>query len=132
VSAGTAPAIGALSCPRCGAHVSDDQDWCLRCGDAARTRLAPTPNWRAPIALAAVVAALAGLVLALAFVALTRDEAPLQPTTATTAAPAATAPPAVTPAPPPTTAPPTATTAPTATPPAASTTTPPGATATTP
>jgi hypothetical protein len=134
VSTGTAPQTGAISCPRCGAHVSDDQDWCLRCGDAARTRLAPTPNWRLPIAAAAAVAALAGIVLALAFVALTRDTAPLQPANDTTTAPAASAPPpttATTTATTTTTTAPTATTAPTTTPPAASTTSP-GATTTTP
>jgi hypothetical protein len=96
MSSGTVRAPGAISCPRCGAEVAADQDWCLTCGDAARTRLAPTPNWRTPLALAAVVAALAGLALAVAFVQLTRDEVPLQPTDATTAAPATAPPPAAT------------------------------------
>ena len=110
---------GTTACPRCGAPVAADQDWCLRCGDAARTRLVPTPNWRWPVALVAVVATLAALAIALAFVELTRDPAP-----ATTTAPATTAaPPAATTAAPTTAAPPTAT----------SPATPgPGATATTP
>jgi hypothetical protein len=139
VSATAAPPAGGTACPRCGAHVAEGQDWCLSCGDAARTRLAPTPNWRLPIALAAIVAALALLVIAISFVALTRDDAPVQPTTSapatTTAPPVTTAPPAATTAPPVTTAPPATTTPGATTPSTASTpTTPttPGATTTTP
>lgn len=64
---------GGVPCPRCGRAVAPDQDWCLACGAAARTRLAPTPNWRLPIAVVAVVAALACAALVLAFVALTDD-----------------------------------------------------------
>jgi hypothetical protein len=73
------------TCPRCGAPLHADQDWCLECGAPARTRLAPTPNWHIPAALLAVIVALAGTALAVAFVDLTRD-AP--PAVATTAAPA--------------------------------------------
>jgi hypothetical protein len=62
-------------CPRCGAELHPDQDWCLECGAPARTRLAPTPNWRIPAALVAVVVALAGAGLAVAFVRLTDDGA---------------------------------------------------------
>jgi hypothetical protein len=68
------PAPVPLRCPRCGAYVGPEQDWCLECGAPARTRLAPTPNWRAPIAVVAVVVLLAGLALALAFTSLTRDD----------------------------------------------------------
>jgi ABC-type enterobactin transport system permease subunit len=64
---------GTLTCPQCTAPVPAEQDWCLRCGTAARTRLVPTPNWRLPLALAAVLAILALGVLAAAFVALTAD-----------------------------------------------------------
>jgi hypothetical protein len=80
------PAPVSLRCPRCGAVVGPEQDWCLECGAPARTRLAPTPNWRAPIALVAVVVLLAGLVLAFAFTSLTSDDGKV--TAATTAAPA--------------------------------------------
>jgi hypothetical protein len=45
------------TCPRCGAPLHADQDWCLECGAAARTRIAPTPNWRGPVIALAVVAA---------------------------------------------------------------------------
>jgi hypothetical protein len=112
---------GTMSCPRCAAPVGSDQDWCLACGAAARTRLAPTPNWRAPVVALAVVALLACIALVAAFVALTNDSTPPAATTAappaaTTAAPAATttAPPAATTAVPPaaTTAPPATTTTP--------------------
>jgi hypothetical protein len=121
-----APPQAGTACPRCGAHIADEQDWCLRCGDAARTRLVPTPNWRLPIVLAAIVAGLALLVIAISFVQLTRDETPATPATATTPPPAAAPPPA-------TTAPPAATsTTPgsTTTAPGAGTETAPGATAT--
>jgi hypothetical protein len=66
----------AIACPRCGLPVRGDQDWCLSCGAAARTRLVPTPAWRAPLAVAAVAAVLAVLLLSWGFVALTRDDAP--------------------------------------------------------
>jgi hypothetical protein len=44
-----------------------DQDWCLRCGAAARTRLAAPPKWKALIVtlVAIVIVALAVLVAAL-------------------------------------------------------------------
>ena len=95
------PAPVPLRCPRCGAYVAPEQDWCLECGAPARTRLAPTPNWRAPVALVAVVVLLAGLVLALAFTELTSDDgkvtaattAPAQPNEVTTQNSVPTAPP---------------------------------------
>jgi hypothetical protein len=67
---------GTIACPRCGLPVRGDQQWCLSCGAAARTRLVPTPAWRAPLAVAAVAAVLGVLLLTWAFVALTRDDAP--------------------------------------------------------
>jgi hypothetical protein len=111
---------GTIRCPRCQAPVAPDQDWCLECGAAARTRLAATPNWRLPVAALALVAVLAGLGLAVAFVALTDDNSTTS--TATTAAPAVAAEPTAT-------APPT--TPPATTPPGITTTTP-GITTTTP
>lgn len=66
----------AAPCPRCGKPLAAEQDWCLECGAAARTRLVPTPNWRAPIALLAALLLIAVLALAAAFVALTRDDEP--------------------------------------------------------
>jgi hypothetical protein len=84
----TEPAAGTIACPRCGAAVGPEQDWCLECGAAARTQLVPTPNWRLPILLIAVVAVISGAGLAGAFVALTADEGTTQPATATAPAPA--------------------------------------------
>jgi hypothetical protein len=130
---------GAIRCPRCQRPVAPDQDWCLECGAAARTRLAPTPNWRLPIIVLALVAVLAGAGLAVAFVALTDDNSKA-PTTATsetapavatepTAAPTPTTPPTSATTPATTTAPPITTTTPGASIP---TTTAPPATVTTP
>jgi hypothetical protein len=61
------------SCPLCGAPLHPDQEWCLRCGAAARTRLAASPNWKAPMIAVAVVAGLALAVLAAALVKLAGD-----------------------------------------------------------
>jgi hypothetical protein len=82
------PAPVPLRCPRCGAGVAPEQDWCLECGAPARTRLAPTPNWRAPVALVAVVVLLAGGALAFAFTNLTSNDGHVAATAATTTAPA--------------------------------------------
>jgi hypothetical protein len=80
--------VSAIACPRCGATIAPDQDWCLDCGAAARTRLAPTPNWRAPVALVAVIALLAGAGLAAAFVALTNNSTKAPSTSTPATAPA--------------------------------------------
>ena len=99
-----------MTCPRCGAALRDDQDWCVECGAAARTRLARTPDWRMPVALVAAVVALSGAALAFAFVRLadTDDEVraarsaasltqPAAPPPAATTGPAVAAPEATTP-----------------------------------
>jgi hypothetical protein len=57
------PDAPAEECPRCGAALAATQDWCLRCGTAARTRLAPTPNWRAPLAVVVLLVAVSLAVL---------------------------------------------------------------------
>jgi hypothetical protein len=66
----------ATACPRCGRPLSPEQDWCLECGAAARTRLVPTPNWRTPVALLAALLVVVVLALAAVFLALTRDDEP--------------------------------------------------------
>src|SRR3989442_513836 len=33
-------------CPRCGAAMAPEQDWCLECGAAATTRVLRPPGWR--------------------------------------------------------------------------------------
>lgn len=98
------PAPMPLRCPRCGAHVAPEQDWCLECGAPARTRLAPTPNWRAPIALVAVVVLLAGLALAFAFTSLTGDDGNVSSATSAPAQPNETQAPTSVPTAPPATA----------------------------
>lgn len=87
-----APAPGTLPCARCGVAVPPEQDWCLSCGHAARTRVAPTPRWKVPLLAAALVAALALAALAVSFVDLTKDPKVLPASTAP--APGATTPPA--------------------------------------
>jgi hypothetical protein len=98
------------SCPLCGAPLDPDQDWCLHCGAAARTRLAASSSWKAPLIAAGVVAALALAVLAAALVKLVSDSNTRAHTTVvlvqtpvsatpTTATPTTTAPSPRTPAP---------------------------------
>jgi hypothetical protein len=84
------PAPGTVACPRCGASIGPDQSWCLECGAPARTRLVPTPNWRAPVAVLALVILLAGIALAVAFVALTNDNEPAAPVNSQAPPPSAT------------------------------------------
>jgi hypothetical protein len=84
----TAPAPDAVRCPRCGAALAADQDWCLSCGTAARTVIAPTPNWRLPIALAGLVAALAAAALVFAFVTLAGNDDAVRAATKTASTPA--------------------------------------------
>ncbi len=87
--AGTAAPVQPASapaeiCPLCSAPLQPAQEWCLRCGAAARTRLAASPNWRAPLlgAVAVVVLSLGVLAAALVKLAGTTGPAP-QATTKT-------------------------------------------------
>jgi hypothetical protein len=66
-------------CPLCGAPLHPEQEWCLNCGAAARTRLAASPNWRAPLVVAAAVAVLSLGVLAAALVKLAGGTEPQSP-----------------------------------------------------
>lgn len=101
------PAQIQSACPLCGAVLADQQDWCLRCGGAARTRLSAPASWRAPLVILTIVIVLSLGVLGWALVdlagtstrpsvtttqstpALTSSSAGLSTTTST---PAATAP----------------------------------------
>src|SRR5438132_2623819 len=67
-SGAAAPGPVGASCPLCGAPLDPDQEWCLRCGAAARTRLAASSNWKVPMIAVAVVAGVALAVLAAALV----------------------------------------------------------------
>jgi hypothetical protein len=84
------PAPGTIACPRCRVPIGPDQEWCLHCGAPARTRLVPTPNWRAPLLLLALVATLAGIALAVAFVQLTNSNEPAAPVNSQAPPPSAT------------------------------------------
>jgi hypothetical protein len=85
-------------CPRCQTPLRADQDWCLECGAAARTRIASTPNWRAPVAGLALLIAIAGAAAAFAFVRLadTDDDLQAAKSAATLTQPPAATPPATT------------------------------------
>lgn len=90
--ASPAPPVDA-ACPLCGAPLDPQQEWCLSCGAAARTRLAAPTNWKAPIVAIAVIATLALGVLAAALVKLsggsgtTKAVAPVTRTITATTAP---------------------------------------------
>jgi hypothetical protein len=49
------------ACPVCNRALAATQSWCLECGAAARTRVAPTPRWR-PLAFVAALAAILAIV----------------------------------------------------------------------
>jgi hypothetical protein len=57
-------------CPLCGAPLTSEQSWCLRCGAAARTRLAAQPKWKALVVALVVVVVVSLAVLAAALVKL--------------------------------------------------------------
>jgi hypothetical protein len=79
------PAPRTIPCPRCNATIGPEQDWCLVCGAPARTRLAPLPNWRLPVALIGALALAAIIALIIAFVSLTSDDSTITGTTTLTA-----------------------------------------------
>jgi hypothetical protein len=76
----------------CDTPLHPEQEWCLRCGAAARTRLAATPGWKAPIIALTVVVALSLGVLTAALVDLAGNSGSSAPATATTVTTAASAP----------------------------------------
>jgi predicted amidophosphoribosyltransferase len=57
-------------CPLCQAPLRPDQSWCLRCGAAARTRLAAQPKWKALLVVMLLIVVLSLAVLAAALVKL--------------------------------------------------------------
>lgn len=57
-------------CPLCGEPLRAEQSWCLRCGAAARTRLAAQPKWKAVVVALLLVVVLSLGVLAAALVKL--------------------------------------------------------------
>jgi hypothetical protein len=65
------------SCPHCGSPLAADQEWCLNCGHAVGTRIAPTPRWRVPVAIVGAVLALLVAALVLSLVELSGDPQPV-------------------------------------------------------
>jgi len=97
-------------CPRCGAAMAEQQEWCLHCGAAVGTRVVAAPGWRAPIAIAGVILTLAAIAVAVAIVQLADDtdrvaETPAAVNASPTPPPVATPAPALTPDPAATTTP---------------------------
>jgi septal ring-binding cell division protein DamX len=113
----TPPHTDSRRCPRCGAELTPEQEWCLSCGSAVATRIAPSPGWRTPVVIVAFIAALAVAAIIAALVELSATDAPIVQGGAAAPTPAPTAAP-------PTQATPTPTTTPTATPTATATATP--------
>lgn len=68
--AATGSATAVESCPLCANPLQPEQEWCLNCGGAARTRLAATPRWRGPLIALGVVIVVALAVLIVALVSL--------------------------------------------------------------
>ncbi len=67
---GAAPVLQEV-CPLCVAPLRPEQDWCLRCGTGARTRLAAPPKWKGLVVAFVLVVVLSLGVLAAALVELT-------------------------------------------------------------
>jgi hypothetical protein len=88
------PAPSREACPLCATPLEPEQEWCLSCGAAARTRLAASPAWKWPIVTFAVVVVLSLGVLAAALVDLAGGSGSTvaATTTVTTAASAASTP----------------------------------------
>jgi hypothetical protein len=63
-----------LRCPQCGQELDPVQDWCLRCGRAATTTVVRPRHWKIPLILVSLLAALAGVGVAVLFVALSGDD----------------------------------------------------------
>jgi septal ring-binding cell division protein DamX len=73
----TPPPATERACPRCGAPLAPDQEWCLSCGADVGARVAPTPRWRLPVALVGALLALLAGALILALVELSGDPQPV-------------------------------------------------------
>jgi septal ring-binding cell division protein DamX len=97
------PDAAPRQCPRCGAALKAEQEWCLSCGTGVGALVAAPRGWRWPVAIVAGLLALALAAFILALVELAGDAEQVGQQAAATATPA---PPAsATPAPAPTTDP---------------------------
>ena len=82
------------ACPQCGASLAPDQEWCLNCGKAVGTRIAPTPRWRLPVFLVGGLLVLIAAALVLALVELSGDPQPVAQAPSATATATPVGPPA--------------------------------------
>jgi hypothetical protein len=92
-----APGIQQRRCPRCGAALTGEQEWCLQCGAGVGATVAGPPAWRGPVALVAVLLGIAAIALVLALVELAGDAEQVGPQQAAAPTPAPTAVATVTP-----------------------------------
>jgi hypothetical protein len=92
------PAVETRRCPRCGAELTPQQEWCLNCGADVSSTIAAPPSWRGPVALVGVLLAIAAVALILALVELAGDAEQVSEQPPPTPTPAAVTPaPTVTP-----------------------------------
>jgi hypothetical protein len=84
-------------CPRCGAELTAEQEWCLSCGADVSSTIAAPPSARGPLALVGLLLALAAVALILALVELAGDAEQVSEQPAATPTPATTPAPTVTP-----------------------------------
>ena len=83
----TPPPATERACPRCGASLAPDQEWCLSCGAGVGARIAPTPRWRMPVVLVGTLLALLAAALLLSLVELGGDPQPVAQAPANAATP---------------------------------------------
>ena len=105
-----APAAEERRCPRCGAPLTAEQEWCLECGAGVGATVGQAGSWRGPVALVVVLLTIAAAALVLALVELAGDAEQVseQPAgTAQTPVPTPTVVPTTTPPPASNTVPPT-------------------------
>ncbi len=87
------------TCPRCGAGLTPEQDWCLSCGTAVTTRVERPPSWKLPLAAIAAVLVLGTGALLAAFLGLADGDRQVVARAEATPAPTPAATPAATPTP---------------------------------
>ena len=92
------PAAEVRQCPRCGAPLRPEQEWCLNCGAGIGARVASPSGWRWPVVTIATLLVLLVAAVALALVELASNPEQIATTTPTPAPPAATPAPTAAPA----------------------------------
>jgi SPOR domain len=92
----SAPAEETRRCPRCGAELTPQQEWCLSCGADVSSSIAAPPSWRGPVVIVGLLLAVAVVALILALVELAGDPEQVAQQPAATPAPTAATTPAAT------------------------------------